>query len=231
MTKRNATCFLLQPTDLIQVRLRRYMGNTSDCPAPGNHGMHQAWVLIGNDKEIEGVNNVNTFKGPIPDNDPRWPTKCDCGLPFPEDLPRQYFPQHLYRRTDNGELVTWRDAPGGAMLVPDWYDDPKPLLVKLPNGWEWNVDSRASNCDSPCQHCQQPYHSHNTETCSNPGDGEHKWTKGAYVDGRPHACWVRHGEPPLVTVDKNGVTCNAGAGSIIGGNWHGFLRNGVLEEC
>ena len=33
-------------------------------------------------------------------------------------------------------------------------------------------------------------------------------------DDRLHRCWVRHGEPPLLTVDKNGLTCNAGAGSI-----------------
>lgn len=43
-----------------------------------------------------------------------------------------------------------------------------------------------------------------------------------------HRCWVRHGEPPAVTVDKAGVTCAAGAGSIDSGTWHGFLRNGAL---
>lgn len=43
-----------------------------------------------------------------------------------------------------------------------------------------------------------------------------------------HRCWVRHGEPPNVTVDKNGLTCGAGAGSIICGNYHGFLQNGAL---
>ena len=43
-----------------------------------------------------------------------------------------------------------------------------------------------------------------------------------------HRCWVRHGEPPNVTVDKNGLTCAAGAGSIQSGDYHGFLQNGVL---
>jgi hypothetical protein len=43
-----------------------------------------------------------------------------------------------------------------------------------------------------------------------------------------HRCWVRHGNPPMITVDKNGPTCGAGAGSILSGNWHGFLRNGEL---
>jgi hypothetical protein len=43
---------------------------------------------------------------------------------------------------------------------------------------------------------------------------------------RLHRCWVRHGEPPNITVDKAGHTCSAGGGSIISGNYHGFLRNG-----
>jgi len=45
-----------------------------------------------------------------------------------------------------------------------------------------------------------------------------------------HHCWVRHGVPPSITVDKNGPTCEAGAGSILTKNWHGFLRNGMLVE-
>jgi hypothetical protein len=45
-------------------------------------------------------------------------------------------------------------------------------------------------------------------------------------EDRIHRCWIRHGEPPNVTVDKNGPTCQAGAGSIMAGSYHGFLRNG-----
>jgi hypothetical protein len=47
-------------------------------------------------------------------------------------------------------------------------------------------------------------------------------------DDRTHRCWIRHGEPPNITVDKQGRTCGAGAGSFIGATWHGFLRNGEL---
>lgn len=71
------------------------------------------------------------------------------------------------------------------------------LMVRLPNGHDWMVDSEASNCTRK---------------------------------GEPHQCWVRHGDPRecRVSVDKNGDTCAAGAGSIQGGDWHGFLRDGVL---
>jgi hypothetical protein len=49
-------------------------------------------------------------------------------------------------------------------------------------------------------------------------------------DDNEHACWVRHGTPPMVTVDKAGKTCEAGAGSIQCGSYHGFLRNGELTQ-
>lgn len=50
-------------------------------------------------------------------------------------------------------------------------------------------------------------------------------------EDQTHRCWVRHGEPPNVTVDKDGETCAAGSGSILADGWHGFLRNGELVEA
>lgn len=101
----------------------------------------------------------------------------------------------IYRRADTGEEMTFRDAPPGAMV--EW--ERMGLVVKLPNGRTWHIDSEASNC-------------------TRKGD-------------KSHRCWIRHGTPPLITVDKNGETCAAGAGSIMAGDYHGFLRNGVLEQC
>lgn len=51
---------------------------------------------------------------------------------------------------------------------------------------------------------------------------------------RTHRCWVRTGEPPNVHVDKNGHTCDAGAGSIWSNQgqpdqWHGYLHNGEFH--
>lgn len=67
--------------------------------------------------------------------------------------------------------------------------------------------------------------------------GGHHW----HIDSRAsnctmpndnvHRCWVRHstiGEP--IHVDKAGVTCAAGAGSIAVPGWHGFLHHGILHE-
>jgi len=118
----------------------------------------------------------------------------------------------LYKRSDNGEIVTTNDAPIGAIWENTWYyptensggftdwigSDGKSFTVRTPGG-DWCIDSRASNCTKPDDHI--------------------------------HKCWCRHGEAPEFTVDKRGNTYNAGAGSILKGNYHGFLINGYLTNC
>jgi hypothetical protein len=116
----------------------------------------------------------------------------------------------LYRRTDTGETGLLADFPAGAMWFGDWYPDSmfnpqlgpgKTLIVRTPGG-DWVIDQQANNCTIPGDYSQAEHH-----------------------------CWVIHGTPPTITVDKDGVTCKAGGGSIAQKNWHGFLRNGFLLEC
>jgi hypothetical protein len=109
----------------------------------------------------------------------------------------------LYRRAETAETFRLSEAPVGAMWDATWWP------IKGPDG--------------------------RTVVVRLPGN--HDWV----IDGRAancampndddHRCWVRHGEPPDLTVDKCGVTCAAGAGSILVPTYHGFLRNGFLEEC
>lgn len=126
----------------------------------------------------------------------------------------------IMKRTDTGEEMTWGEAPVGAMMFFDtgtYGPDGKSLIVKIPGG-DWHVDGQAMNCDSPCGICGVPYKDHK--------DKGHN-----YEDSKPdHRCWIRHGEPPNITVDKNGNTCGAGAGSILVKEYHGFLRNGELTD-
>lgn len=109
-----------------------------------------------------------------------------------------------YRRLDTGEEMTWHEAPIGAttLLDKDYCHGPdgKSFIVKCPGGTTWQVDGQANNCDKK--------------------------------DDKEHRCWCRHGEPRecRVHVDKVGLTCGAGGGSIQTHNWHGFLTNGVLQE-
>jgi hypothetical protein len=193
------------------------------------HGYHDASVAIGQAAEKKNKDGMISLIDPaIYKGDPRWPVKCDhCDYVFnllDKDDFSQVFQDSVYRRTDTGEehgLREWHRVEGAmwnAYWLADWQHGPDGLnlMVVCPGGHHWNIDGKASNCDSPCQVCGKPYH----ECGGRNGHG--------FVDSRPHQCWVRHGTPPGLTVDKNGITCGAGGGSIATPNWHGFLRNGFL---
>jgi hypothetical protein len=215
-------CFLVEPVAKIRVWARRYSkSHDSDpsinCPkSPGQYSYHNGMNLLGDfdfplpsEGEYEQWTDfVETLRPAA--GDPRWPAACECGVTFEnsDTMERggQMFVHRLHKRSDNGELVTLRDAPAGAMWLAwwmkhegrfwDWDNQTEaPLICKTPGG-EWNIDGRASNCTMP--------------------------------NDRVHRCWVRHGNPPIITVDKNGQTCAAGGGSIAQPNWHGFLSNGEL---
>lgn len=85
-----------------------------------------------------------------------------------------------------------------------WENHSGPILMAvLPNGNHWGIDSRASNC--------------------------------TMKQNRTHRCWVRHytyltAEGTDIHVDKNGETCSAGAGSILSGDYHGFLHHGHFSQ-
>lgn len=212
--------FWLEPTDQVAVGLRRYKsseGGGFDCP----HGYHSALAYTGVEpasfRDTEYSRRVLEIRPEAPHDDNRWPTTCEhCDYAFTPDDHWQDWQELIWRRTDTGELrVLHTNAPADSIGVPaaevgacwdaywipeNWRKNPDGiyLMVRLPDLHDWAVDSRASNCGSP--------------------------------DDDVHQCWVRHGDPRecKVTVDKNGNTCSAGAGSIASPNWHGFLRGGQL---
>lgn len=142
----------------------------------------------------------------VPHGDPRWPVKCEgCDYHFTENDEWQDFTRQIYVDRATGKEYTLDERVPGMMWYADWmpaaYKGPDGhcLVVVCPGGREWMIDGQASNCTM-------------------------KQDVGPY--GQAHRCWVRHGTPPNITVDKNGKTCAAGGGSIIAGAYHGFLRNG-----
>jgi hypothetical protein len=183
-------------------------------------GYHSALVFTGEEPakytDVDEFDRRTLAQRPVPaHDDPRWPTHCACGYEFTDDDQYQAWQELIYLRSDTGEKVTLRSrqasdvggpaaAPPGACwdawwMPEDWRGpDGIALMVRCPNGRDWHVDGQASNC-------------------TRPGD-------------RTHKCWIRHGDPRAanVTVDKNGETCAAGAGSIQAGDYHGFLQAGVL---
>ena len=232
----NIKCFYLEPTDTMRVWLRRYRSadpETKPCPLPEKY--HQAMTLIGDRAEKKDADGyVESISQEVYADDPRWPVKCECGYEFGPLAPDEFqvFSRSLYRRTDTGEIMTLEDAPAGAIWNAWWQfnrqTDGQSLNCICPGGHHWNIDGRAGNCDSPCVNCGQPYHAH---TWANKGQNEGPNQCKNYQDARPHQCWIRHGTPPKLTVDKNGVTCGAGAGSILAPGWHGFLTDGELRDA
>jgi hypothetical protein len=215
--------FWPEKTDLVRVSLRRFTYSVQ--PGSPNQELaencpktkwgHNASRVI---EAAEEVTPASKWIRPLEDqcyevisaprDDPRWPVVCDaCGKLFEDGAQWQTNAYPLYRGAPDGNLYTNRDMPPGAMYDADWLhgkwrwwvgDDGISLVVVLPNRREWMPDTRASNCTMPTDDV--------------------------------HRCWCRHGDPRLanLTVDKVGVTCQAGGGSILAGDYHGFLQNGVL---
>ena len=182
---------------------RTYWGDDcSNCNGNGTKGYHNAHLPLAKTDDLTD----RSIGGNIEDYSiDRWPTHCDnCDavaleLPYNEQLHRQIFRKDIYN-TDSGvpepgDLFYKTNLRGdeGWCYIHDNCDG-KHLHVITPNGIEWNIDSRASNCTKP--------------------------------NDKIHRCWVREGTVPNITVGKGGDTCAAGAGSIITGDYHGFLREG-----
>lgn len=178
--------------------LRIYWG--SGCP---KFGCHNAMERIA-DTPVLGDFGLDTpFGGRVEDYQPDdWAKYCkDCGIPVPhdgsEELNYQIHRKRLYN-TPDGTLGAGNLYWNSWLPENFYWDNHKGahLMAVLPNGTEWNIDSRASNC--------------------------------TMKEDKNHRCWCRKGNPETepVTVDKNGNTCQAGGGSILVDDYHGFLRNG-----
>lgn len=134
--------------------LRVYWGK--DCPScigGKNRGYHNAQIHLGDSPTIGDWK----LGGEISDyQDNRWPKKCDhCDAVVPEEAERQVFRKRIY------DTASGFPEPGD-LYWADWYskrDGPgcvfhdnctgKHLRAILPNGLEWDIDGKASNCTMP----------------------------------------------------------------------------------
>lgn len=117
----------------------------------------------------------------------------------------------IWRLGDGTETDSVWNAPPGTMWVGDTF---KEHAGERSCAWGW------TNCDGRHVRVILP--------TGEPFDCMRRASNCGLPDDTTHRCWVVHGEPPDITLDKNGHTCVAGAGSIAAGGWHGFLREGLL---
>jgi hypothetical protein len=205
--------YLIEPSGFATRSLRRFArGDSKTCPHPSNYGYHNAETPDGDVscrleyiERYQGRFWVYSEPPEPPHDDSRWPTACACGYTFTADDAFQVFHDTIYRRVDGtNERILLRDNPPGAMYYSEWHMcHHEPRCEK--HLFAICPDGRTWEIDGRCSNCGSP-------------------------NDRTHRCWVRHGEPPMITVDKAGVTCNAGAGSIATGTYHGSLQNGRFTD-
>lgn len=121
-----------------------------------------------------------------------------------------------WERLDTGQRAdNLNDFGPGAMWFVSWYKNDETGLYTHPGFGKGFSESPLSVrtpggdwlVDARCSNCSLP-------------------------EDDTHKCWPRTGIAPEITVDKNlGHTCNVGGGSVIQGDYHGFLRGGFLVRC
>ena len=197
-------CFLLTPTDIVEQTVWAY---SKGCP--GSTGQHVAEVVV--------ATLALPVDQPLPSVKFEWPHGqpmiCHyCNQEFAGSVESTGSGRH-WIRADTGEVKRRiSDFGPGAMWYAYWYDKDGQQRYY---GWDWDnqfepplmvATPGGDWCiDSRAPNCNMP-------------------------EERTHRCWIRHGQPPDITVDKNGFTCGAGAGSIQSGSYHGFLRDGYLTD-
>lgn len=195
-------CFFLEEIPFLRRYLRRYTNSVTQAEKCSiNNGYHNAEEFL-DDIDVDESDEKFASGDLFPHDDKRWPASCKCGYIFTNNDIWQLFVHRLYIRKDTKEAMTLHFAPPGAMWYADWLKE----AYKGQDGMVLIVKTPGGDWCIDGR----------ASNCANPKDVEHH-------------CWIRHGIPPNITVDKNGNTCKVGAGSISIGNIHGHLRNGQLE--
>ncbi len=202
---REHSCVVMEPIDLWDVFLRVYEIRDD---VPCNIGVyHQALTLLYRKpgREVDSWNE--DYSQPIIRDVKdigryEWPKFCTCGYEFSNRAARQYHPIRMWQNQETGEILQRKNFPVGALWRNTWLESNPHYRGE--DGQSWSVLTPGGEwaIDGPCSNCTRP-----TEL---------------------HHCWCRHGVAPNFTVDKTGNTCSAGGGSILVGEYHGFLRDGKL---
>jgi hypothetical protein len=217
-------CFYTQPNGRKQIKLRRWVNDAT----PGSNHWHRAdVVLVVLDASGVVVENPRalpldvieliaadaaTVEDVLPLCKDFIPHKCaGCGFNLTEENSSFYRDRNeLFNGRLPGEEFALNNMPPGAIY--------RLTHLEGPNGDPRYCGTDGRSFGAICPDGTHWYIDGPCSNCTSPNDKTHK-------------CWVRHGEPPNFTVDKNGHTCSAGAGSIQTPTWHGFLVDGEFRSC
>lgn len=196
-------CFIIEAAENYTPLIGVY--EDGDCPLDKSTGKKSHSVRLHLDARLVVGNRPE-----CPDlDDPSlpWPTHCACGYEFTDAAHHYSGADRKYRRADGeGGEFDLRNTPPGALWRTPIYEDSQAWRGLDGQSWWCMTPGGVWHIDGRASNCTMK-------------------------DDNVHKCWVRHGVAPDFHVDKNGNTCAAGAGSILAGSYHGFLRHGYLESC
>lgn len=228
--------FWLERTGEVELELRRssIINDGGRCPLGGWHSRRSVPITRRPGSYDTDRHVLNSIDWTEFSDSSAWPLTCDCGYVFSDDDSR-FVDQHEIVVDAHGvEHVRsgyGSELPHGAVFEAWWLagtnwvgPDGMAIIVMVPEHHPWQPDSQASNCTRKC-----PWRDDDARQRHR----EHEQHHSDQCDPRfeNHKCWVRVGDPrhpETLHVSKDGETCDAGAGSILTPEWHGFLRYGVL---
>jgi len=219
-------CFLVMPSSMAVVRLRRYAhewDSAANAPmawtrcAANPYGYHNAdGPLLGEfPQPLDPVERCWRHPVGVPEidhADPRWPTKCvSCDYQFTPADERQYWAQLIYLDAQGGRHFMLDKTPG-MMWYATWYHDPTDPR---------DAATRAHALANPtANHYLSPFYWQDwsmlrapiSVNCPNGAE----WCVDAKSNNGPG--WTVVGDAPM-------LTCSP---SIAVPGYHGFLQNGVF---
>lgn len=206
-------CFLIEETEDRHVEVMTSWGRCAKNPYDLAAPMHHARTTLFRGPEAQANNLFNT-RG---DMHALFHAICeycseDGGMLEPDGAGMG----SIWVRRDTGQTEDNVRAFGvGALYYASWqhYGDRTDAQGRKLYGFDWD------NLIEPPLHVVTPGGEWNIDS---------RASNCTLLNDKTHRCWVKHGQVPAIHVDKVGVTCGAGAGSIICGSYHGFLHQGSL---
>jgi hypothetical protein len=197
----NIRTFLIEPSEFVQFAVVR-VSHGRKCDLHQTGNCYARWVAFEGNRNDDRIAHL---RGTVHGNAALWPGTCDrCGKAFTHEDTISSGENTVYTNADRSWFGLLSEAPPGAMWWAHWMDEY--LHHQLEHVLVVKTPGGDWCPDERCSNCTR-------------------------TDDKEHFCWVLHGPIENVTVDKSGNTCAAGAGSILTGGYHGFLRNGELVRA